>query len=280
MIGLQMLPVDFNQLSNDTVRVKRGWDVPCAAIGFLSEYLFQSESLIRVWICAYVFVFAFFRLHLNLVKHEIAGLLTVLILPAFTTWIPFIGNSYGLAGTNCWVKTRCNGRHVDAFVYLIFIEDTMYNVFLLISSVMVAAVIVLFCRGACKQGTLQVCHRTAVKAILPLLLYPIVELCVSVIKSTKNIYSSIARTSNEEEMKFISGTMVVFMYLLAPVSLPFALAFYFDVRLGLCVKKKLQTIQPSYGGTVHPTSRNAAATSRTHFVVSALSVDSAPLIIK
>ena len=160
-------------------------DVPCTAIGFLTEYLFQSESLIRIWICTYVFVFSFFRFQLNHTKCEIAGLLTTLILPALTTWIPFIDDSYGFTGTNCWGISKCNGRHFE--VYLILVEDSLYSTFLTIS--VAAVIIVSYCRGACKQGSLQACHRAAVKAIIPLLVYPIVEICVTVIKGTKNIWN-------------------------------------------------------------------------------------------
>ena len=281
VIGLQVLPIDINQPSNAAVRVKRGWNVPCTAIGFLTEYLFQSESLIRIWICTYVFVFAFFRFQLNHSKCEITGLLITLILPALTTWIPFIDNSYGLTGTNCWVITKCNGQHMDGTVYLILIEDSLYSTFLIISAMMVAAVIVSFCRGACKQGSLQVCHQAAVKAIIPLLVYPIVEICVTVIKGTKNIYTSVIGTADNEETKFISGTMVVLLYLITPVSLPAALVLYSDVRSGLCKKKRSVKIEPSYGSTVHSTSDCAPVISSTHFIVSTGSTtEAAQLIIK
>ena len=282
VIGLQVLPIDINQPSNATVRVKSGWGVPCAAIGFLTEYLFQSESLIRIWICSYVFGFAFFRFQFNRTRCELTGLLIVLILPALTTWIPFIDNSYGLTGTNCWVITKCNGRHFEGYLYLILIEDSLYSTLLIISSVMVAAVVISFCRGAFKQGsTLQECHRAAVKAIIPLLVYPIVEICVTVIKGVKNIYyTSVISTADDEETKFVSGTLVVLLYLITPLSLPAALVLYSDVRSGLCKKKRSTKIASSYGGTVHSTSDHPPLVSSTYFIVSKESTDTAQLIIK
>jgi hypothetical protein len=86
------------------VKVRTGWDATCAAIGFLSQLAETAKLLVVCWIVLYLLLVIVFKYNPSRPKHEVCGVLTVIIFPFFLDWIPFRWNWYGLSGLWCWIK--------------------------------------------------------------------------------------------------------------------------------------------------------------------------------
>ena len=100
---LQVVPVYHN---GSVVATRVGLEGLCAAAGFLINVVDWMILLIICWIVLYLVVVLVFKYSANAIrrKHEICGLVVVLILPFLFNWIPFLKNMYGLSGGQCWMK--------------------------------------------------------------------------------------------------------------------------------------------------------------------------------
>ena len=291
MIGLELLPVNFHGLGNSsstvTLRNQSGWGKACTAIGFLSQYLGLSKSLVLLWLCLYVFALATFQAQ---VRNEVVGLLSVLLIPLVIVWIPFLGDAYGLMGTWCWIKDHCNGTHVQDSWYRLAVSDIPDLLLHVMSSILIAIVIIIFCKRSLIASPLQRCQQTALKKILPLLLYPALHSVVEAGNTAKDVYFSIIKLHNGRA-PFIVEMVVVVLIQTFTIALPISLLVNSEVRSTLfCIKQKVKTIQP-HESSVYQTNDGPSAyltighdrlheTSATVFNVSLETSESEPLIIR
>ena len=75
-----------------------------AAAGFLINVVDWMIMLIISWIVFYLLMVLVFSADALRRKHEICGLVVVLILPFLFNWVPFVKNMYGLSGGQCWMN--------------------------------------------------------------------------------------------------------------------------------------------------------------------------------
>ena len=175
---LQAVPVYYN---GAVVATREGLEGFCAAVGFLSNIADWLELLVICWIVIYLFVVLVFKYSANAIrkKHEISGLVVVLILPFLFNWVPFVKNMYGLSGGDCWMKPSVNNYCDYDEVGLIFMFLLSYGPFLLvclITLVSLGTIAIVMCKRAFQQeqGLCQPSvHRQGLKEVLPLLLYPL-----------------------------------------------------------------------------------------------------------
>ena len=175
---LQAVPVYY---SGTVVATREGLEGLCAATGFLSNIADWLELLIISWIVLYLVMVLVFKYSANAIrrKHEICGLVVVLILPFLFNWIPFLKSMYGLSGGDCWIKPSVNNYCDYDEVGLIFMFLLSYGPFLLvclITLVSLGTIAIVMCKRALQQeqGSSQSSvHRQGLKEVLPLLLYPL-----------------------------------------------------------------------------------------------------------
>ena len=285
LLGLEVLPANVDGPDNVTVDVKNGWEDACKTIGCIDQYFSLCKPLAVLWLCLYVFVLAAFRVQLQLIRHEVAGLLSVFVIPLFIVWIPFLHNGYGLTGTWCWIKDSCNGTHLQNSGFKLGVADGPVLLAHVTSLGLIAIIITVFCKGSLQTSYLQRCNQTVLKKLLPLLLYPALYSIAVAVSTAKDVYFTITKPVKGDDM-FVAELVVVVLLQTFTVALPISLLLHSDVRGALrstlCrkLKQKERTIQTtcSSKATIHITSQPYPATSQVVFITHSES-DSDPLII-
>ena len=175
-LWLTVAPVNIKLPDNDSVSLRDGWDGLCVFSAVLTQYSVFFQTLIVVWICMYVFVAVVFQKQLQRLRHEIAGIITVLLVPLMFTWEPFISNSYGLSGTRCWIKdSTCNSYDRRSLIYRLVVHIVPHLLLTLFGLALLLAAVLSLARKACARTPKLLGHQywLAMKGILPLMLYPL-----------------------------------------------------------------------------------------------------------
>lgn len=173
-IALELSPVDISRYDNSTVMVKSGWDWACTLIGALAQYCSIFQTLVTAWISFYVLALvAFYEQLKKQRKHEIVGLAVVVFAPLLLTWEPFIGASYGLAGTSCWISDDYGRNTSLGYTLRIAVNLAPVTILTLVSIMLLVVAILLLSRNSGRRnGYLRKQNRKAMKQVLPLMLYP------------------------------------------------------------------------------------------------------------
>lgn len=140
------------------VKVREGWEGTCAAVGFLSQVAETAKILVVCWIVLYLLLLVVFKHNASKQKHEVCGIITVVVVPFLLDWIPFRWHWYGLSGLWCWIRLTDNicGRDslwkgVGLMLAVEFIPVLLATIFTLVSFICIA---IALCRRA---------HRTEIK---------------------------------------------------------------------------------------------------------------------
>ena len=75
----------------------------CTSLAFLDQVINWMEFLAILCLTIDFFVKSVF-LKFHTERYEIVYALAIFILPFTFNWVPFLGNTYGYGGTNCWIK--------------------------------------------------------------------------------------------------------------------------------------------------------------------------------
>ena len=227
-LALEIIPVDTSGIC---VRVKQGWNETCIAFGFVAQYFGFAKSFSMLWICWYVFMLAIFRFQM---KREKTGIAVVLILPSLFAWIPFLYQSYGLNGVWCWIKNDPGSKYKGTLQSgLVAGADFVVH---LVSTVMIAVVGIMFCKGAYTHNSiLKHQHLLALKEVLPLLVYPAVDCMGAILVAVKTLYFNL----QHENSDFLIIQMVAIAVLqVSTVLLPISLLLHPSVRILACSQKQ------------------------------------------
>ena len=177
------IPFDFSQHHN-----------LCQAITFLLQYSIWILLLLTTFIVFHLAALVFFFKTLN--KLEPFLVVFSLLFPLLFSWVPFLHDTYGLAGAWCWIRVY---GYADCQYYeegLIEQYALWYGPFLLLlifNAILTMAVLIILCRRAfCKQSNHAPKdeenrvvrfqglnpeadkYKKALKDTLPLLAYPII----------------------------------------------------------------------------------------------------------
>ena len=185
---LQVVPVYHN---GSVVATREELEGLCAAAGFLINVVDWMILLIISWTVLYLVMVLVFKYSANAIrrKHEICGLVVVLILPFLFNWIPFLKNMYGLSGGQCCMKpsvrSYCKYDNVGlAFIFLLaYGPEILVGI---ITFVSFGTIVIVMCRRALQleQGLCQSSvHWQGIKEVLPLLLCPLIYflLCIGLV---------------------------------------------------------------------------------------------------
>ena len=171
----------------------------CIAVAFTIQYLVWMKLCFTFWVTFHLFSYAVF--YKNLKKFELVYVLTALLVPAVVSIIPFTTGSYGLAGSWCWIQTCTSGSEENkAGVIEQFALWYVPSIVLLFLDcvVVVVMVAVLSCRTFVerkgRKEALLVMKRplqqSALKQLLPLLVYPVTWCLLSIPPLVDRVYDA------------------------------------------------------------------------------------------
>ena len=227
---LQVLPLETDTPEDNAVSLRNGWYGACAFGGFFIQYTGLVETCTMLWIPVYVFCAVLFEKQLREHKHEIAGVVIVLLVPLLFSWEPFVTGQYGLTDSICWIKDDdgCPGNYDIAFIYQMTTNLVPHFALTLfgLASMMVAVAALLWRKE--KQRILQLHYSSAIKDILPLMIYPTLYLTFSL---ARLLVSAAGAFNWKVNLVFAAA------FQSCSVALPLSLLVRYQVRYKLCPKR-------------------------------------------
>ena len=127
----------------------------------MENYFVCVYFFLLCWLGLYLFSLAVFRVQLKKTKHEVIGLVTVLVTPLTFLWVI------------AWKQrstVSCDDKNNLMFKFYFFIPVTLSILF---SFIFVGAVLITLCKNAMNrvENTLQQQHRRAARETIPLLVF-------------------------------------------------------------------------------------------------------------
>ena len=165
----------------------------CMAVGFLNQYsawivlLFSLMATIRVLL---------FSLDKTYPKLEFCYILVPFIVPLTFSWIPFIHDTYGLAGAWCWIRKEdkhCT-KYLAGLIEQYFLWYIPHFILEVINTVLVIIIFVLMRKVYKQKGKKD--FKTWFLQVLPMLLFTIVYLSLNWLGTTNRIYRTIHPVEN------------------------------------------------------------------------------------
>ena len=213
-IGLEVLPVNLNQPDTSPVALKERWDLACVWVGAVAQYCGCLNVSVVFWTSMYVFVFVTTTKRLQQSRLEAKGVLIIMLVPLLFTWEPFIGNSYGLLGTTCWISgdpsTLGSVMRLAVGIIPTILATTISLGLLAAASVRVILV---------NKASLLTNHLyKTMREILPLILYP-AALCTIFVVRIIIVLSQHPGVSSDSDAIFVALVQVSSIFLLVSLFL-------------------------------------------------------------
>ena len=191
--------------------IKYGEELPlyqdlCKAFAYLSLFVEWTKLLLSAWVTLHLFCFAVF--YRNLRRCELVYLVTSLVVPAVIASVPFTTDSYGLAGSWCWIKivdayngSVCREEGVTVLTgrieqFALWYGPSMFLLFTcsIAMTLMMCVLQRRLCRRRLDAGG-RLCykdeHWNAFKQLLPLAAYPIVYFIFNILPFIYRVYRAI-----------------------------------------------------------------------------------------
>ena len=183
------------------------YKVACKTDAFLLQYTATVKLLFTI--CLNFHIFSLAVCLKNFRKLELCYIFFSCFTPLMTSWIPFIGDFYGLAGAWCWIKTwkhNCASHHYTQGIleqFLLWYGPLFLSLTASVISVFVVILVLLhqsygYCRKSVPERE-QLLEkeerkkmRNALRDLLPLLAYPLLFYVLTLLPLVNRIYSSIS----------------------------------------------------------------------------------------
>ena len=178
--------------------------IACKTTSFLLVYFEWTKLLFTI--CLVFHLFSLAVCLKNFKKLEIGYVLFSILFPLLYTWIPFIHNSYGVAGAWCWIrdwKDDCaTQKYLEGIIEHFALWYGPLFISLTLSVVAVFIILIVLARRAFahdnsereylveNQERYQI--KKAIKELLPLLAYPVIFFILSMFPIINRVYSAIS----------------------------------------------------------------------------------------
>ena len=251
---------------------------PCKFAAFLIQFFLWLKLLFVSLIVVHLFMFAI--VYKNIRRFEIIYVCSSIVISLVIASVPFITNTYGLAGSWCWITNWKNDCPSQVLVDGVIEQfSTLYGPgFVLLSTdsvVAIAIVLVLAARiRRRKNGEMSSTpgyqHSEALKQMVPLLAYPILFFFLFLPAFANRIYGATPHRPN---------TALMFLAVFCIASWGWVAGLTLMVHIGVLLWSRRRKLKQSgkYGATEEvdvyatmgalSTSNPTLSTSRTHFIL-------------
>ena len=184
--------------------------IACKTTAFFLEYFVWIKLLFTICLVFHLFCLAVCLK--NFQKLEIGYVLFSILFPLLYTWIPFIHNSYGVAGAWCWIrdwKDDCaNENYLEGISEQFALWYGPVFISLTVSVVAVFIIVVVLAQRMCAHRNPEheclienhECNQNkkAIKELLPLLAYPVIFYILTLFPLINRVYSAISSNASFE----------------------------------------------------------------------------------
>ena len=281
---LSVAEVSFITLRNyddDTYQQK-----VCKTTAFLLEYFLWIKLLFTL--CLVFHLFSLAVCLKNFQKLEIGYVLFSILFPLLYTWIPFIHNSFGIAGAWCWIrdwKDDCaNEKYHEGIIeqFVLWYGPLFISLTLSVVAVFIILIVLAQRAYAHKKNPENEClienhernqNKKAIKELLPLLTYPVLFYILALFPLINRVYSAISYNANVNLAMAHSITESSWGFFSS-----WALIIHILVMRQLKKKKRVQVMEnASHVNTVHNSGNDTYTTystvQTTHHIINESEID-------
>ena len=180
------------------------YQITCKSISFLLEYFLWIKLLFTL--CLVFHLFCLSVCLKNFQKLEIGYVLFSILFPLLYSWIPFIHNSYGVAGAWCWIrdwKDDCaTQKYLEGIIEQFVLWYVPVFISLTLSVIAVFIILIVLTQRAYTHKNSENEYlienhernqnKKAMKEILPLLVYPVIFYFLILFPIINRVYSAIS----------------------------------------------------------------------------------------
>ena len=185
-------------------------------ITFTLAYSGWIYCLVLCWIGFYVFWLAMHHVQLKKPKHEVTGLVIVLVSPLTVLWV-----------TLWQLYEPCITKSTSKMVIMISANFLPLLSFSLFTSVITVAVLIILCKGTC--ATYKSLYKKAVKETIPFAIFLGAHQVIIVIVFVSMIHSFVAESEDNKSITVIYSELY-YLYPLLPISIPMLLVWQSRLR--------------------------------------------------
>ena len=161
---------------------------------------------------------------------EFSYILIPILVPMSFLWIPFINNTYGMADTVCWIRSKddfCqkNLAGLIEWYALWYIPLILLSVMNMIT---IVAIVVILCKRLCIKKTSDKVYKNMLRENAPLLIYPLIYNFFSLFSLARDLYQTMA-TSEKGENQVQRALLIMASVAIPTRGLIFALAYCFFI---------------------------------------------------
>ena len=186
------------------------YQVACKTTSFLIEYFTWIKLLFTTSLVFHLFCLAVCLK--NFQKLEIVYVLLPILFPCLFSWIPFIHNSYGVAGAWCWIrdwKDNCaTEKYVEGIIEQFVLWYGPFTISLTLSVVAVFIILIVLAWRTYASRNKEYEHlienhernqnKKAMKELLPLLAYPVIFYVLCLFPLIDRVYNAISSNAQFE----------------------------------------------------------------------------------
>ena len=224
-----VLPVDIEQAGSSFAALRKGggWSGVCVFGAAITQYAGFVQTLTVLWICGYIFMIAVFSKRLGEKRHEIFGIVTIILGPVLFSWEPFVTDSYGFDSVACGIREKdCQGDHSPALGYKIGLNVVPQLLMTLIGlALLMISVVVLAARARRLDQGAHILSMYAIKKIWLSAIYPFFYSLIYVGRM-------LGLAANVDTTK--SDVITLSLLEVASATVPFSLLLQREVRQSLC----------------------------------------------
>ena len=247
-IGASAIPVDIERSNNSHAVALPGTDGLCAFFGGCRQYTYLWCAATIMWTCAYMIRkgcwpskkrgyeditdpnASKWTLLIKRHRYEIAGHITVVLLPALVFWIPYVDNAYGINGPWCWVHEDDNMHDKAGLMAFRFV----FRLPVIIGTITCVSLMTYIMCKYVRRARLQddQWQLIAVRKVGPVMVYPITFAIASLGSILHSVLDGpLSREKiNNVEMVFLT------LFFIYDMSIPLSLFLHKDIRLSLSAK--------------------------------------------
>ena len=204
---LEMMNYNYNETKQFHISA-------CLATGFLTQYTMWVKLLFTLCLVFHLFCLAVCLK--NFTKLEIAYVLLSALSPLLNAWIPFVNNFYNLAGGWCWIHAWKDNCPTQKYKNGIIEQFTLWYgpLFIALTLCLIAVIVIILVlvrraylshKKEAEPLISKNRNKTALKELLPLLVYPIIFFVLAVFPLVDRIYGAASKSKHGSYYTLLMG---------------------------------------------------------------------------
>ena len=188
---------------------------------------------------------------------EISYILIPILVPMSFLWIPFINNTYGMAGAFCWIRSKddsCN-ENVAGSIERYALWYIPLILLCAINMITIVAILVILCKRLCIEKISDKVYINMLRENAPLLTYPVIYNFFSLFPLARRLYETMTNAETNDNQ--VQRALMIMHTVATPTrGLIFAFAYFLFIVIERHYRKQHDTSETRCGHEKDPLIRS------------------------